>query len=246
MAAKTPRYQIVAETLRGGILNGGFPVGEMLPGEHHLMSQFAVSRHTVREALRILQDQGLVRRQPGLGTVVVSAGLQEAYVQSINSVDELLQYPAETKLSVVSKEVVFASKALARQLPCAFRSKWARISGIRRLVEQETPICWTDIYVLPQYAGVAQRIGQDDRPVYALIEAQYEESVQHVAIDLTASLLDQATAEALGADAGAPALTVVRRYHGARDRVFEISVSVHPADNFTYSLNLSRGWTSAN
>lgn len=209
------------------------------------MSQFNVSRHTVREALRILRDQGLVRRQPGLGTVVESAGLHEAYVQSINSVDEMLQYPAETRLSVLSRETVFANKSLARQLPCAVRSKWTRISGIRRLIEQDKPLCWTDIYVLPQYAGVAGQIGKDDRPVYAIIESEYDERVGNVAIDLSACRLNGDMAEALASEKGAPALTVVRRYHGKQGRVFEISVSVHPADSFTYSLNLSRGWQPA-
>lgn len=245
MATKTPRYQTVAQTLRDGILAGRYPVGAMLPGEHHLLSQFEVSRHTVREALRILQDQGLVRRQRGLGTVVVSAGLGEAYVQSISSVGEMLQYPPETRLSVLSEETVFAGKALARQLPCALRSKWTCISGIRRLTEQDKPICWTDIYVLPQYGDVAAHIGKDDRPVYAIIEAQHDELVQNVAIDLTACSLNRDLAEALGSEEGAPALTVIRRYHGKRNRVFEISVSVHPADSFTYSLNLSRGWKPA-
>jgi DNA-binding GntR family transcriptional regulator len=51
-------------------------------------------------------------------------------------------------------------------------------------------------------------------------------------------------AAALEVAAGTPALTVVRRYHGKGARLIEVSVSEHPADRFTYSLELQRGWRS--
>lgn len=44
----------------------------------------------------------------------------------------------------------------------------------------------------------------------------------------------------LKADAGSAALKVTRRYLDAKDEVFEISVSIHPADRFTFAMELSR------
>ena len=57
---RSPVYLQVAEQIRDAILAGQLAPGASLPTERELSSQFGVSRTTVREALRILQQQGLI------------------------------------------------------------------------------------------------------------------------------------------------------------------------------------------
>jgi hypothetical protein len=40
-------------------------------------------------------------------------------------------------------------------------------------------------------------------------------------------------------------MTIVRRYAGLKQRVFEVSVSIHPEGRFTYSIELRREWQAA-
>src|ERR1700753_550498 len=56
---------VLANELRERILNGEFAEGAALPPERELVAQTRMSRATVREALRILQVQGLVRIKAG-------------------------------------------------------------------------------------------------------------------------------------------------------------------------------------
>lgn len=56
---------VLADDLRERILRGDFPEGTSLPPERELVSQTAMSRTTVREALRILEVQGLVTIRTG-------------------------------------------------------------------------------------------------------------------------------------------------------------------------------------
>ncbi len=56
---------VLAEDLRNRILAGDFPEGTALPPERELVTQTRMSRTTVREALRILEVQGLVRIRTG-------------------------------------------------------------------------------------------------------------------------------------------------------------------------------------
>ncbi|HUL99877.1 MAG TPA: winged helix-turn-helix domain-containing protein, partial [Mycobacterium sp.] len=65
------RYLQVARTLRKEIVDGVYPVGSQLPTEHELCERFAVSRYTIREALRRLRDDNLVSSRPRAGTLVV-------------------------------------------------------------------------------------------------------------------------------------------------------------------------------
>jgi DNA-binding FadR family transcriptional regulator len=58
-------YERVVEQIESALLRGELRAGERLPGERELMRQFEVSRSTVREALRVLESNGLVRSRPG-------------------------------------------------------------------------------------------------------------------------------------------------------------------------------------
>jgi DNA-binding FadR family transcriptional regulator len=57
--------EVLANDLRERILRGEFPEGTPLPPERDMVVQTRMSRTTVREALRILQVQGLVRIKTG-------------------------------------------------------------------------------------------------------------------------------------------------------------------------------------
>ena len=63
-------YQQVANVLRDRIAYGIYPKDELLPPEMLLLSEFNVSRHTIREAMRMLVGEGLIERSPGRGTIV--------------------------------------------------------------------------------------------------------------------------------------------------------------------------------
>jgi|SRR5579859_1600103 len=58
------------ETLQQAILAGKFAPGTQLPPEVDLMAEIGVSRTTLREALRRLEEQGLIARRRGFGTYV--------------------------------------------------------------------------------------------------------------------------------------------------------------------------------
>jgi len=63
-AARTAS-EVVAEAIRGQIATGQLSPGEMLPPESSLLEQYGVARSTMREALRILESDGLVRIERG-------------------------------------------------------------------------------------------------------------------------------------------------------------------------------------
>ncbi|GAA1603799.1 GntR family transcriptional regulator [Kribbella sancticallisti] len=70
MAQSEPLYQRIAAGLREQIRTGQIKAGERLPTEQDLMADHGVSRNTVRLALGMLQNEGMVTSTPGRGTIV--------------------------------------------------------------------------------------------------------------------------------------------------------------------------------
>jgi len=65
-------YERMADHLEGRIRAGEFPSGAQLPGEMALRAEYVVSLSTVRSAMRLLRERGLVRTRAPIGTFVVS------------------------------------------------------------------------------------------------------------------------------------------------------------------------------
>lgn len=60
-----PAYRLVVQALERKILSGEVAIGEALPAELALAAMLGVNRSTVREAIRVLEQNGLVRRRDG-------------------------------------------------------------------------------------------------------------------------------------------------------------------------------------
>ena len=62
------KYFTLMEQLKEDILSGRIQAGEKLPSENELAASFSISRHTVRKALSILENEGYITARHGKGT----------------------------------------------------------------------------------------------------------------------------------------------------------------------------------
>lgn len=81
---QTPRYLIVIEQIKEKISSGKLEPGERLPSETVFAKELGVSRNTLREALRILEEENIIIRKHGVGTFVnhkpaFSSGIEELF-----------------------------------------------------------------------------------------------------------------------------------------------------------------------
>lgn len=236
------RYAQVARDLTEGITGGRFPVGSLLPTELELCERYETSRHTVRAAIRELQELGLVSRRKKVGTRVEAASPTAGFHQSLASVDDLVQFGVEHRRVVRSVEDIVADRALAKSLKCAPGTHWLRISSLRMNGELgAAPVGWTDVYVDPAYSDLRDVVhASPDVLISHMIESRYGRRVGEITQDVQAILLSKALAAELDVEPGSPALRIVRRYLDPAGAVFEISVTFHPADRFTFSIRLRR------
>lgn len=235
-----PRYHRVGNELQRRIEDGTYPVGASLPTESELCAEFNVSRYTVREALRRLTDNGLLQRRQGSGSQVIARETQTAFVQSMRSISGLFQFAKDTRFDVMSVESIRNNDELVGFLGGEPRRPWLKVDAVRREPDGGASICFTRVFINGEFADLAPKLPDQDGPFYSLIESEYGETVTIVWQDITAEPMAPDVARVLDCAPDIWAVRVVRRYIGEHDKQLQISINYHPADRFTYSMQMRR------
>lgn len=235
---KETRYSTVARALWEDIQRGTFRVGSLLPSEAELGNRFGVSRNTVREAVRHLEELRLVTRRQGVGTTVVASKVPGRYVQSVGAVPDLRQYVKSTRLEILTRATTAASDAEELSMCEDEDEEWVRVEALRYGEGQELPICWSRIYLLKRFERALDRSVQRSVPIWSQIEQSFNEKVTAVEQEIGATSVAAETAQLLKVRAASPALTTLRLYRGRDAKAFEVALSIHPAERFTYRTQL--------
>ena len=235
-----PLYIQLAQSLGDRIASGDYAIGDLLPTEAEIGASFGVSRYTVRQAIQHLRQQGLVSARKGVGTRVEARQADPRYSQSLHSLSELLQFAHETRFDLVAHESILARGALAESLGCRAGKPWVHVVGVRYGDGGDLPICLTELHIDAAYKELATDAVSLKTAFWALIEEHYGETVIEVEQQIEAAVLTADQAAKLKSGVGMPALKFTRRYFVTGRRLVEMSVSLHPADRFTYQMTIKR------
>lgn len=236
------RYISLARELIHDIGSGKHAVGSTLPSEVELSGIYGVSRTTVRSALQMVQDLGLISRRKRAGIRIEAAKPRHSYAQSLSNIEELMQFATVTERHVQTITEAVCDEELASRLGCAPGQRWMKVELIRVNPDNpELPLCWTDVYLDPVIgAGIREQLHQNSGLICEMVEEKYSRFVAEVRQEIRAIVMTEPMAEKLAAKTGGPALEVTRHYVDQQGIVFEVSVSISPADRFTYALKLNR------
>lgn len=237
------RYLQVARTLRKEIVEGVYPVGSQLPTEHELCERFAVSRYTIREALRRLREDNLVSSRPRTGTLVVPRPSSDSYVQHVMSINDLLAFATGTRFAIESIAMVTVDDELAARTGLTSGEQWLTVRGFRRdkgAESSESALCRTEYYINRAFAGVGRLLQRHEGPIFPLIEDLFGLSIVEVHQEIAAVLISPALADGLDVESRTPALQVHRTYTTSDGQVAQVTINTHPASRFRHSMTMRR------
>ena len=83
------KFITIYEKLKDAIINGTYPYQAVLPSEHELVRTFDTSRETVRKALALLMDNGMIQKLRGKGSVVIYQGITTLPFNDLQSFQEI-------------------------------------------------------------------------------------------------------------------------------------------------------------
>lgn len=241
-----PRHAALTKALIKDITAGVYPVGSSLPGELELADKHGVSRGTVRLALARIQELGMVSRRKRAGTRVEAAAPRTAdYTPRLSTIEELVQYGANTERTIHGTREVVLDLALSAKLGCPPGTRWLHIATSRRNPKDPAhPLSWSDVYVTAEDGTKIRRHLKDAQGLICdIVGRATGRVVKEVRQTIHAVGVPKELASVLGTEPNAHALEFVRQYIDQSDRLFEVVVSVHPADRFAYSTVLQRQTT---
>ena len=241
-ATRSPRstkHGLIADALSHEITGGKYKVGDWLPSEPELSLHFGVSRHTVRAALRSLQDLGLVASQQGVGTQVKEARPVARYSHAFGSAQDLLQYATTTRVRVIDRAQVVVDAEMAAQFGCKPGERWWRIRTVRSEPSGRLVVAYSEIHIPLAFGAVLDDTVHSKQPIFSLIEQRFGETIAEIQQDI--SCLSRLTADEaahLKVPAHSPGMQITRRYLSKGGRMLEVARSVHPSELFKYAMRV--------
>ena len=234
------RYLQVARTLRKEIVDGVYPVGAQLPTEHELCARFAVSRYTIREALRRLRDDNLVESRPRAGTLVVPRPAANSYAQDVMSINDLLAFATGAPFTIESNAMVTIDADLAARTGLKVGSEWLAVRGYRRADGSQVPVCKTEYYINRAFAAIGRLLQRHSGPIFPLIEDLFGVSIVEVRQEIAAVVVRAEMAALLNIETGSAALEMQRTYTTSDGEIAQVTVNTHPSARYRHSMTMRR------
>ena len=228
----TTRTQAIAAELAAEIEAGQYAVGSRFPGDAELRQRFQVGRHTIREALKLLTEQGLVGRRRKTGTFVLATSPVSPYVHSLRDLKGLLDFAEKTVLQVKHVGGVSAETKLLQSFDDIASGRWLRVAGLRLLHGEDVPLCWSEIFIPERFSPPREQILASPMAIYEETMAHNGFRLEYVEQEVTASLLPAAMMPLLGVESDTAALIVKRRYVAHTGETFEVSHNLYPANRY--------------
>ncbi|MGN0071882.1 MAG: UTRA domain-containing protein [Atopobiaceae bacterium] len=110
-------HELLAKILKDHIISGEWPAGSRIMSEHALMERYCVSRGTVRRAIGMLVDEGLLVQRKGKGTFVTRSGVAHpGGARPLSFAHALKEQGLAFETQVLAKEVLPAPADVAQEL----------------------------------------------------------------------------------------------------------------------------------
>jgi DNA-binding GntR family transcriptional regulator len=228
-----PLYFQVAQQLERAIADGRLTPGSRVPNELDLAQQLALSRPTTRRAMEYLVDKGLVVRQRGVGTRVVSPTVRRTLNLS-SLFDDLDASGQRPNTSVLSNEVVEADAEVAAALAVDPGTPVTEVVRLRSALDQ--PIArMTNYLPLGRVTVTTEELEQT-----GLYELLRRSGVQlHSATQVIgARTASAAEGRLLGERRGAALLTMQRTAFDDHGSTVEYGCHLYAAARYTFQMSL--------
>jgi GntR family transcriptional regulator len=223
------RYRAIADDLRQRVTAGEFAAGRLLPSESELSASYAASRITIRKALDVLRDEGLVDARQGFGWFASVDPLRQSLGRLGTIEGQLVASGVRSERRILGFGFVPAP-ARARQVLGT-----ATVLEVTRLnLADGEPFARVTVWCPDDLGAHLSRADVERAPFYELLDVPLGGAVQTIG----AALVSPADAALLEVPAGSPILRCERTTSTPSGRPVLLSEHVFPAHRTEFVVDL--------
>ena len=110
-------HRLFADLLRGQIRSGVFESQSLLPSERELCENYSVSRSTVRQAIQVLKEERLIRKERGVGTRIENSPVIEQNLLGFHNFDlQMIEQGHSATLEILTNEILSGGGRVQRMM----------------------------------------------------------------------------------------------------------------------------------
>jgi GntR family transcriptional regulator len=231
------RYGNLAGALRQRVLDGEWQPGQMLPSEASLAQSYGVALGTMRQALALLVQDGVLRRQHGKGTFV-SRGLDNASMMRFFRFQSDGALPASPESRILHRRFRHPSAIESKTFQMDILGQVMQLERLRSI--DATPcLLETIVLPLPLFGALADSDTEDwDDLLYPMYQQRCGIVVHHAQDELKFSQLNVTQATRLRLNPSHPCVQVERHAFDVAGRCVERRTTRGDAYSFTYTAHV--------
>ncbi|MFQ5524714.1 MAG: GntR family transcriptional regulator [Thermoanaerobaculia bacterium] len=234
-----PLYYQLATILREKIVSREYRPGDQIPPESELVRSYGVSRMTVRQAVAGLEEEGLIRKEPGRGTFVREDAVAfSGDLELERSIDDLISMGQATSVELLDLSETDATPRETRDLKIAEGSPVIRCKRLR-LLDNE-PYCYIVNHMPTEIGRRIPKHNWHTGSVLQFIEDELGIPLRIVKQRVRATLAEANLAQSLRVRIGAPLLLVDYHIRTDDDRPVEMAELYYRSDLYSFTLHLTR------
>lgn len=205
--SRVPKYQILRDKLAGEIKSGEIKFGERLPSERALAEEMGTARMTVREALLMLEGEGLINRRKNRGWYVDPKRVRYDPTNHVNTYRMVKNWGAEPSSISFGWRETKASFSIARMMDCEPGTELLFHSTI--LVWNDRKIVYEENHLLKSYFPGFLK-SEFEPPVTDFINEHFSVQTTQVGFRARPTPLYGVVSESLDVTPGTPGIFLTR------------------------------------
>ncbi|WP_419883872.1 GntR family transcriptional regulator [Peribacillus sp. B-H-3] len=226
-------YLQVIDRLKQDIEDGIYKEKEKLPSEFDLAKELGVSRATLREALRILEEENVIIRRHGVGTFVNAQPMFSSGIEQLNSVTNMIKQagmkPGTIFLSSITQS---PAEEDLRRFSCSPEDSIVLIERVRTANGEPVVYC---IDKIPE-SILPEAFSHQDESLFDILEQEASRKISHAVAKIEPIGYHEKISPILECDPEAALLVLKQMHYDENEEPILYSVNYFKADMFSFHV----------
>ncbi|MCA9740189.1 MAG: GntR family transcriptional regulator [Deferribacteres bacterium] len=229
-----PMYYTIAEDIRRDIREGKYKDGDQVPSEFELARHYQVSRGTVRHAITILFQDGLLRRKQGAGTFVTNRKIEQNFLKLMGFTEVMHAHNLQANAKLLRVDVLQPPQHICDLLQISSSEKAVYIERAR--YGGDEPLIVERSFFVHRLFEPLLEFDLEESSIYELLATKTNVRLGQARQSIEARLCGPEDAKILNVPLGSPMLLMKRQIYDDVGQAFEYSEDTYRGDRLKFTI----------